>query len=245
MRTANPVLNERSFRTLSVPESSQAMTVQGTVNRTLLLVGLVVLSAAWIWKRSYGQDYSAIQPWAIGGIIGGLVLAIAISFKPTLAPFLSPVYALAEGLFLGAVSAFMEAQYPGLVFQAVTLTLGVTIALLLLYTSGLIRATPGFKKGVLAATAGIALVYLVSWIGGMFGFPIAFLHSNSMLGIGVSLFVVVIAAMNLVLDFDLIENGAKSGAPKHMEWYGAFALLVTLVWLYIEILRLLSKLRRD
>jgi uncharacterized YccA/Bax inhibitor family protein len=179
----------------------------------------------------------------IGGGIGGFIVAIITIFKKTWAPFTTPIYAILEGLLLGGLSAFIESMYPGIVLQAVALTFGTLFSLLFAYKSGLIRATENFKLGVVAATGGIALIYLVSFILGMFGTSIPFIHENGLMGIGFSAFVVVIAALNLVLDFDFIETGAAKGAPKYMEWYATFGLLVTLVWLYIEILRLLTKLR--
>jgi uncharacterized YccA/Bax inhibitor family protein len=176
-------------------------------------------------------------------MLGGLVMAMVCVFKPTTAPITAPLYAGLEGLVLGALSAILEVQFPGIVIQAVTLTFGVFACLLLAYQSGLIKATENFKLGVVAATGGIFLVYLISFVGGFFGFQMPLIHSSGTFGILFSLFVVGIAALNLVLDFDFIEKGAESGAPKHMEWYGAFGLIVTLEWLYIEILHLLSKLR--
>ena len=177
-------------------------------------------------------------------MIGGLIVAILTIFKKHLSPITAPIYALLEGVALGGLSAFFESMYPGIVFQAVTLTFGVLFALLFAYRSGLIKVTQNFRMGVVAATGGIAIVYLVSWLMNMFtGSGISMIHESGWMGIGFSAFVVVIAALNLVLDFDFIEAGAKQGAPKYMEWYGAFGLTVTLVWLYIEILRLLSKLR--
>ena len=184
----------------------------------------------------------------IGTLSGGerarLALALITMFAPKAAPFTSPLYALAEGLFLGALSAFVEMQYPGIAFQAVGLTFCTLFAMLALYTTGVIRATPAFKRGIMAATFGIMMIYLLSWVLRMFSVEVPYIHGSGLVGIGFSLFVVVIAAMNLVLDFDLIEEGAKRGLPKYMEWFAAFGLLVTLVWLYIEILRLLSKLRQ-
>jgi uncharacterized YccA/Bax inhibitor family protein len=188
------------------------------------------------------QGAASAMPWVFGGLIVGAISALVICFKQTWAPTLAPVYALAEGLFLGGVSASFEAQYPGIVIQAVAGTFGTMAALLLAYQSGLIRATENFKLGIVAATGGICFVYLISMIGSLFGFPIPFIHSAGPIGIGFSVVVVVIAALNLVLDFDFIENAAERGAPKYLEWYGAFALMVTLVWLYLEILRLLAKL---
>ncbi|MCH2586429.1 MAG: Bax inhibitor-1/YccA family protein, partial [Planctomycetes bacterium] len=176
--------------------------------------------------------------------IGGLALALITMFAPKAAPFTSPLYALAEGLFLGALSAFVEMRFPGIAFQAVGLTFCTLFAMLALYTTGVIRATPAFKRGIMAATFGIMMIYLLSWILRMFSVEVPYIHGSGLVGIGFSLFVVVIAAMNLVLDFDLIEEGAKRGLPKYMEWFAAFGLLVTLVWLYIEILHLLSKIRQ-
>lgn len=178
-----------------------------------------------------------------GGAIGGLVLALITVFKKTWAPVTAPLYALVEGFFLGAISAVYNAQFGGIVMQAVMLTFGILFALLFAYRSGLIKATENFKLGVVAATGGIALVYLASIALGFFGIKIPLIHESGLVGIGFSLFVVVIASLNLVLDFDFIESGVEQGAPKYMEWYGAFGLMVTLVWLYLELLRLLSKLQ--
>ena len=182
-------------------------------------------------------------PWVAVGAIAGFIVALVTIFKQTWAPVTAPLYALLEGLVIGGVSAIFEAQFPGIVIQAAGLTLGTCLALLLAYKSRLIRATENFKLGVVAATGGIALFYLLTIVLGFFGIRIPLLYSNGWVGIGFSLFVVVIAALNLVLDFDFIEQGAAQGAPKYMEWYGAFGLMVTLIWLYLEMLRLLAKLR--
>ncbi len=171
------------------------------------------------------------------------MVALVTAFKREWAPVTTPIYALLEGLFLGGLSLLYEQQFPGIVMNAVGLTFGTLAALLLAYRSGLIKATENFKLGIFAATGGIALLYLVSMGLGFFGIRIPLIHGSGVIGIGFSLFVVGIAALNLVLDFDFIERGAESGAPKYMEWYGAFGLLVTLIWLYIEILRLLAKLQ--
>ena len=254
MRTGNPALNDRTFENFGVyrrdyaGEQSPAdvMTINGTAQKTLFLLVLAMGTACFTWSKTFAAveaNPAAAMPWAFGGAIVGLITALAICFKHTWAPTLAPVYALAEGLFLGGVSASLEAQYPGIVIQAVGGTFGTLAGLLLAYQSGLIRATENFKLGIVAATGGICLVYLISLIGGFFGFPIPYIHAAGPVGIGFSLFVVVIAALNLVLDFDYIEQAAERGAPKYLEWYGAFALMVTLVWLYMEILRLLSKLR--
>jgi uncharacterized YccA/Bax inhibitor family protein len=182
------------------------------------------------------------------GLVGGFVLALVTVFKKSWAKVTAPLYAACEGLVLGGVSAIYEARYQGIVLQAVGLTLGTLAVLLVAYKTRAIRATERFKTGVIAATGAIVLVYLVSWILRMFGVDIGFFHSTGWIGIGISLVIVGVAALNLILDFDLIEQGAKQGAPKYMEWYGGFGVLVTLVWLYLEILRLLALLnnrRRD
>ncbi len=245
MRTANPTLNSKTFTGFSsIAGSSDAMSVQGTVNKTGILLVLALISAAWTWNMYYTSDSpAAVMPLAIGGALGGFIVSIITIFKKQWAPLTAPVYALMEGLFLGGISSIFEAQYPGIVIQAVGLTFGTLWGLLLAYKSGVIKATENFKLGVVAATGGIAIVYLATMILGFFGMEIPFIHGNGILGIAFSGFVVVIAALNLVLDFDFIESGAASGAPKYMEWYAAFGLMVTLVWLYVEILRLLAKLR--
>jgi len=242
MRTGNPTLSSKTFRVEYA--DSNAMTISGTVNKTAILLLLVAMTSIWSWKKVMAlPDFSAMAPWMFGGLIVGFIFAMITVFKPTAAAITAPIYALAEGVFLGAISAVMELQYPGIVFQAITLTFGTLFALLAAYKSGMIKATENFKLGITAATGGIFFIYLISMVMGFFGVHIPLIHESGLIGIGFSLFVVVIAALNLVLDFDFIEQGAERGAPKYMEWYGAFGLLVTLVWLYIEILRLLSKLR--
>ena len=218
------------------------MTLMGTVHKTGALLVLLLITASLTWGMVYGGKAS-VGIFAIGGLIGGLIFALATCFKPHWAPFTAPLYAACEGLLLGAISALMERQFPGIVLQAVGLTFGTLFALLGAYRSGLIKATENFKLGVVAATGGIFLVYLVTMVLGLFGIGVPYIHGSGTIGICFSLFVVVIAALNLVLDFDFIENGAEAGAPKYMEWYGAFGLMVTLIWLYIEILHLLAKLR--
>lgn len=246
MRTSNPALNADAFTGYgSRAASGTAMTLQGTVNKTGLLLLCVMLTASWTWKLfiDSGHNAAAVTPWILLGAIGGFVVAMVTIFKKEWAPVTAPIYSLLEGLLLGGLSSMFETMYPGIVMQAVALTFGTLFCLLLVYTSGLIRATDNFKLGVVAATGAIMLLYLVSFILSFFGIRMGFIHDSGPIGIAFSLFVVAIAALNLVLDFDFIEQGAKSGAPKYMEWYGAFGLMVTLVWLYIEILRLLSKLR--
>jgi uncharacterized YccA/Bax inhibitor family protein len=253
MRSGNPVLKESTFLDLSsgtvYPGSANAMTLNGTVNKTGLLLLLLVLTAAFSWSQAVVQtpDGPQLAPGAmiyvLGGALGGFVLAMITYFKREWSPVLAPAYALVEGLFLGAISAFFEARFPGIVMQAVMLTFGTLFSLLFAYRSGLIKATENFKLGVTAATGGIFLIYLASFLLGLFGINVPYIHESGIIGIGFSLFVVVIAALNLVLDFDFIESGVEAGAPKYMEWFAAFGLMVTLVWLYIEFLRLLAKLR--
>jgi len=220
------------------------MTVGGTVNKTTMLLALTMITAVYTWGRfNETHDPASVQGLMIIGLVGGLIVAMITVFKTQAAPYTAPVYALLEGLFLGGISAMFEARMPGVVIQAVGLTFGTLFCLLAAYRSGLIKATENFKLGVVAATGGICLLYLVNIVMGLFGHSIGFIHESGTFGILFSAFVVVIAALNLVLDFDFIERGAEQGAPKYMEWYGAFGLLVTLIWLYLEILRLLSKSR--
>jgi len=245
MRTGNPALGDNTFTAVGrVARADEAMTIQGTANKALLLLLCVLVTASWIWSTYYRtMNPQAVTPWVAVGAIAGFIVALVTVFKPTWAPVSAPLYALLEGLVIGGVSALFEAQFPGIVIQAVGLTFGTCLALLLAYKSGLIRATENFKMGVVAATGGIALFYLLTIVLGFFGIRIPLLYANGWVGIGFSLFVVIIAALNLVLDFDFIEQGAARGAPKYMEWYGAFGLMVTLIWLYLEMLRLLAKLR--
>lgn len=245
MRTANPALNSTTFTDIArLSDSSRTMTIQGTINKTLLMLILVLVPASWVWNMFLTSgNPQAIMPWLFGGIVGGFIVALITIFKKQWSPITAPLYSVLEGLALGGISAFFEARFPGIVIQAVALTFGTLFCLLLAYKSGIIRATENFKLGVVAATGGIALIYLVTLILGFFGISMPYIHESGIIGISFSVFVVVIAALNLVLDFDFIENGAQSGAPKFMEWYAAFGLMVTLIWLYLEILRLLSKLK--
>lgn len=243
MKSGNPVLVGDAFRGL--PRTAEPMTVGGTVNRTAMLLALLLISAGWTWGQFWTtHDPAAVTPYMWGGILGGLVAAFVTVFKKNWAPVTAPIYALLEGLAIGGISAVFELRYSGIVVQAVGLTFGTMAALLLAYRSGIIKVTDKFRMGVVAATGGIFLFYLVDMILGLFGIGIPFIQESGVLGIGFSVVVVIIAALNLVLDFDLIAQSARAGAPKYMEWYGAFALMVTLVWLYLEILRLLAKSRR-
>ncbi len=243
IRTANPALRDDTFRGFGGDiVGGDAMTVQGTVNKTALLLLLALVTAFWTWNR-YFAGSGTVGLWTLGGAIGGFIVAVVTVFKKQWAPLTAPIYALLEGLVLGGISSALEAQYPGIVIQAVGLTFGTLIGLLFAYKSRLIRATEKFKLGVVAATGGIMLVYLITMTLGFFGVRIPAIYESGAIGIGFSVFVVIVAALNLVLDFDFIENGAARGAPKYMEWYGAFGIMVTLIWLYIEILRLLAKMR--
>lgn len=242
MRSGNPSLKNESFTKHSGAVAGRPMTIQGTVNRTLILLLLLLATFVFSWNLFLSNPESALLLMLVGAI-GGLIVALITIFVPKVSPFTAPLYALLEGLFVGAISAQYEVQYGGIVFQAVLLTIGVLLSLLLAYKSGFIKVTQNFRLGVVAATGGIFLVYLISFIGGFFGFEIPHLHEATPLGIAISVVIVIIAALNLVLDFDFIENAANKGVPKYYEWYGAFGLLVTLIWLYLEILRLLSKLR--
>jgi uncharacterized YccA/Bax inhibitor family protein len=243
MRTSNPALNERAFKGQAA--IGEAMTLQGTVNKTGVLLLFVVITAAWTWGLSHSDTPYAAAPWMLGGLIGGFLVALVTVFKKEWSPVTAPLYALLEGLVLGGISAIFEKTYPGVAIQAVGLTFGTLFVMLLAYKSGIVRATQGFKIGVIAATGGIAVFYLVEMVlGFFFHIQVPAINGSGPWGIAFSLFVVVIAALNLVLDFDLIETGVRMGAPKYMEWYGAFGLMVTLIWLYLEILRLLAKARR-
>ena len=242
MRTANPVLNDNTFRLVQGDTKHGHMTINGTVNRTYFLLFMLIIPALYTWDM-FVQESPLVSVFMIIGVVGGLIVALITAFKKTLAPITAPVYAVLEGLFLGGISAYFEAMYPGIVIQAVTLTFGVLFCLLFAYKSGFIKVTENFKLGVVAATGSIFVIYLISFVMGIFGVSVPYIHESGLIGIGFSLFVVTIASLNLVLDFDFIENGARNKMPKYMEWYAAFGLMVTLVWLYIEILRLLAKVR--
>ncbi len=241
-RSANPVLTKSVFSTAREKAGVETMTIRGTVNKVFLMLLLVVLGAGYTWKFMGTGNISAMQTYMLIGGIGGFITALITVFKMSWSPITAPVYSVLQGLFLGGISAFFDAKYPGIVINAVALTFGTLFALLAIYRSGIIKVTDNLRLGIVAATGGIAIAYFLSFILGFFGINVGFIHSNGTMGIIFSLVVVVVAAMNLVLDFDFIERGAEAGAPKFMEWYGAFGLMVTLIWLYIEFLRLLSKL---
>ena len=245
MRSGNPVLSNSTFTDVSQPYYSRPMTLTGVIHRSVLLLLLVAGTSAGVWVYSHSHP-SAIYPMVMIGTLGGFAVAMVTSFKKNLAPVTSPIYAVLEGLFIGGISLVMEQRFPGLVLQAVFLTFGVMFALLAAYQSRIIRPSETFKSVIVGSTFGIVVVYLVSMVVQLFFHTeIPLINGSGPFGIAFSLVVVGIAALNLVLDFDFIENGVTSGAPKWMEWYAAFGLIVTLVWLYIEILRLLSKMRRN
>jgi uncharacterized YccA/Bax inhibitor family protein len=250
LRSGNPALKETTFLDLSsgavVSRDGAAMTLNGTVHRTALLLFLAVLTAAFAWNSVEIGPSGALRQFrrlSLGRDDRRIGVRVRDDLQAAWSPVTAPLYALFEGLFLGAISALYDARFNGIVLQAVMLTMGTLFALLFAYRSGLIKATENFKLGVVAATGGIALIYLATMALSFFGIRVPYLHESGLVGIGFSLFVVVVAALNLVLDFDFIEKGVEQGAPKYMEWYGAFGLMVTLVWLYVEFLRLLGKLR--
>ena len=239
MRTSNPTLRADTFSSTATDTiSGEVMTIQGTVNKTLVLLLLTFFTASWAWKQAL--QATGFMPL---GLFGGLICALILIFKKEWAPVLAPIYALFEGLFLGGFSMIFERAYPGIVIQAVSLTFGTLFVLLMAYKTRLIQPTEKFKLGIVAATGGIMIVYLVSIVIGFFGGHMPMIFGSGPVGIGFSIVVVIIAALNLVLDFDFIEQGAQQGAPRYMEWYAGFGLLVTLIWLYLEILRLLAKLQ--
>lgn len=235
LRSGNPVLSKETFTNTVL--SSDKMTIEGTVNKTAISLLLLVGTGYF--------TFDVISPvLLIGAGIGGFILAIVTIFKKEWAPITVPLYAIFEGALLGGISFMYNSSYNGIVTNAILLTVGILVSLLIAYRSGYIKATENFKLGIFAATGGIAIVYFVNFIMGFFGSGLGIMSVNnaSPLSIGFSIVVVIIASLNLVLDFDFIEEGAEKGAPKYMEWYGAFGLLVTLIWLYLEILRLLAKL---
>jgi uncharacterized YccA/Bax inhibitor family protein len=243
MKTSNPVLNGDTFRRVGFA-TDEMMTISGTVNKTGILMLCALATAAWTWNRFLNSpDPQTVAPMLLLGGIGGFIFALVTVFKKEWSAVTAPAYALLEGLVLGGLSAMLELRFPGIAMQAVGLTFGTLIALLVAYRAGIIRATEKFTLGVIAATGGIAVFYLLTMILGFFGVHFNSVFGSGPLGIGISVVITIVAALNLILDFAFIENGARAGAPKYLEWYGAFGLMVTLIWLYMEILRLLSKVR--
>jgi uncharacterized YccA/Bax inhibitor family protein len=250
MRTSNPAFKEDTFAKAraAAGNPTETMTVNDTVNKIGILLLIATATASWSWGESMpsmGEQAPTGSGLFMGAGILGFIIALATIFKQTWAPVTAPLYAAVQGVFLGAISAYFEIAYPGIAMQAAFGTLATLGAMLFCYKTGIIRATEKFRTGVFAATGGIMGLYFLSMILGMFGIQVPMIHEGGMMGIGFSLFVVGLAALNLILDFDNIEMGERARAPKYMEWYGAFSIMVTLVWLYMEMLRLLSKLRGD
>jgi uncharacterized YccA/Bax inhibitor family protein len=253
MNSNNPFLNNKTFsRTTSrnsqtvnavVVDDNQDMTLSGTINRSFILFLLLLASATVVWWATANEMINPIVP-VIGGAIVGLILVIIAAFKPEASPYLAPGYALFEGLFIGGISIIFDSMYPGIVTQAVGATFVTFVVCLGLYKYKIVKVTEQFKSVVVAATLAIATYYLISWLFSMFTSFTPVHYGNSMMSIGISIFVIVIAALNLFLDFDRIEKGAEQRMPKYMEWYGAMGLMITLVWLYIEFLRLFAKLSK-
>lgn len=245
MKTSNPALNSDTFYSGWARTNTDRMTINGVVVKTALLLILCLLTAGWVWINfsKPGADIASLNGWSLGSALVGFALAITTTFKKEWAPVTAPLYALVEGVFIGAISLILQMQFPGIVLQAATCTFGTLAAMLFAYQSGLIKVNNTFRMMVVSATGGIAIAYLIMIGLSFFGVNVSFLTGNGLFSILFSFFVVGVAAMNFVLDFDFIDQAAAKGAPKLLEWYGAFALMVTMIWLYIEFLRLLSKLR--
>ena len=244
LNSSNPTLKDKVFsKAAQTSTNASLMTINGTIIKTFLLLGMAILAAAFTWSMTLtSPSHEAVMPWMLGGLIGGFIMALVISFKPKTAPWTAPIYAALEGLFLGAVSAFFNLMYPGIVITAVAATLLTMLVMLTLYRSRVIRVTNKFRSVMLIAIGSIALFYMARLILSLFGVVLPFgVADTSLLSIGISIVIVIIAALSLLMDFDFIERGAAMGAPKYMEWYGAFGLMITLVWLYLEILKLLAK----
>ena len=245
MKTSNPVFTGTTYDVTGTRAGyGQGMTVSGTVNKAGVLLVLVLCTAVYTWNQAISSgDLSSVGGYTMIGAFGGFIAAMVTIFKKEWAGVTAPIYALLEGLFLGSISAMFELRFPGIAMESVALTFGTCFAMLLAYRSGLIKPTAKFQTGIVAATGGIALTYFASMLLGFFHIQIPGIFGSGPIGILFSLAVVAIAALNLILDFNFIEQGAANNAPKYMEWYSAFGLMVTLVWLYLEILRLFSKLR--
>ena len=247
LKTSNPVFAGKTYEATATRVGyGSSMTISGTVNKAGILMLCVLATAMWSWSQFFATgDASSVGGYTMVGAFGGFIVAMITIFKKEWAPVTAPVYALLEGLFLGSLSAMLELRYPGIAIESVAMTFGTCFAMLLAYRSGLIRPTEKFTMGVVAATGGIAIVYLLSMVLGLFHVQVPGIFGSGPIGILFSVAVVIIAALNLILDFGVIEEGAARGLPKYMEWYSAFGLMVTLIWLYLEIIRLLSKLRGD
>ena len=220
------------------------MTAKGSTNKTLFLLAILIISSLASWKI-VAANPSLAMPFMWGGLIVGFIVAIVTVFKPNISPITGPIYAVVEGGVVGTLTLMFESSYPGIGLQALFITVGIFVGMLLLYGYRIIRVTDKFKKIVVGLTFGIMIVYLISIIANLFGTPVPYIHEGGAVGIGFSLFVIAIAAMNLLLDFNFIEEGEKNRLPQYMEWFGAFMLLVTIIWLYLEVLKLLAKVRGD
>jgi uncharacterized YccA/Bax inhibitor family protein len=270
MASSNPALNEKAFERLAENDPGwaagtqqledtynapsyrppttavDAMTVNGTIWATAALLVLVVAAGIFGWNSVDTSVESVSMPgWFFPVMLGGFGVAMVTIFKPNLARFTAPIYALLEGAFLGAISGLYNAAYDGIVLQAVALTIALFFVMLFLFATRIIKVTDKVRMMIVGATAAIFLVYLVNLVLSLFGANLPFLHEAGIVGIGISLVIVGVAAFNLLLDFDFVERGVAAGAPKKMEWYAAFGLLVTLIWLYLEVLRLLGKINRS
>jgi len=242
LKSGNPALSAKTYDGLG--ESGDPMTLSGTINKSAILLALLVIGAGWVWNLYFvSQAIDDVVVYLLGGCIGGFILAMVTIFYKTVAAYTAPAYAVLEGFAIGALSAMYEAKRPGIALQAVGLTMGTFLVMLAAYRFQIIKVTENLKTGIVAATGGIAVVYLVDIVLRWFGHSVPFIHDNGPFGIIVSLVIVAIAALNLVMDFDFISQGVARRSPKYMEWYSAFGLMVTLVWLYLEILRLLGKRR--
>ena len=247
LKTSNPAFAANTYTGTAVHTGyGETMTISGTVNKAGILILLVLLTASWTWSRFFTtQDINSVSGFTMIGAFGGFIAAMVTIFKKEWSPITAPIYALLEGLFLGSLSAMFELRFPGIAIESVALTFGTCLCMLVAYRTGLIRASQKFTMGIVAATGGIAVVYFASMLLGFFNIQIPGIFGSGPVGILFSVAVTAIAALNLILDFSFIEDGARTGAPKYMEWYSAFGLMVTLIWLYLEIIRLLSKLRDD
>ncbi len=244
---ANPVLSEKIFKTNQATSASTGtMTVKGTATKSLVLILMILAGAMYTWKIAYEAiNPASLQPWMWGGVIGGFVVAMIISFKPIWAQYLAPIYAVLEGLFLGAISAVFSQAFattaPGIVMNATLLTILTAVVMLIIYRTNLIKVDGKFVRIMTIAIGAIALYYIVSMVLSLFGVNLTMLHNSGPLSIGLSLGLIGVAAFSLLMDYEFIVRASESGAPKYMEWYGAFGLMVTLVWLYLEILKILAK----
>lgn len=244
LKTSNPAFAGKTYTVNGVAAGyGPSMTIAGTVNKAGILMLCVMATAAWTWNQFFTNGPASVGAYTMIGAFGGFIMAMVTIFKKEWSPITAPIYALLEGLFLGSLSAMLELRFPGIAIEAVALTFGTCFCMLIAYRSGLIRPTQKFMMGIVAATGGIMVVYFLSMILGLFHVQVPGIFGSGPVGILFSLFVVIVAALNLILDFSVIEEGAYNRAPKYMEWYSAFGLMVTLVWLYLEIIRLLSKLR--